>query len=103
MMFDTSVKLHRRVRIMMDGLSEAEQRAVLHAVEALQQLPVEQWPPETVEPLEGLESRYLVRVPTDWRIVIARDPDGQIEILDIMQAEFLRMLREQSKNGAVPG
>jgi len=88
----------------MDGLADTDRQRLLEAVERLQETDPTDWPADQVSRLPDSRPLYLLRVPPDYRVVVARTESNGLEIRDIFREEALRLWsRQAGRNGGTPG
>ena len=84
--------LPSRVLAALDQLDEAEQAAVRRALDELRYLP----PGEPAEPrlrrIAAEETVYTLRVAPQVLLFVRLDPDGPVEVVEIVRPETLRRM-----------
>ena len=87
-MFST-YQLHRRALMVLNQLSDAEQKRVQERLTALLEIPVAQWPAVWVKRLPGDQPLYLVRIDDSLRGIVQAEDGQQPELMDIVRRERL--------------
>lgn len=93
------LKINPRAKMALSSLSEQEQIQVLVAVESLLGRDPSSWPSEEAARLKPDKSMFLLRVSPELRAFVGLEPDGTVELLDIMLEETLRLFSEQYHSG----
>jgi hypothetical protein len=85
----STYKVHRRARMVLNQLSDAEQMRLQDRLTALLEIPVTQWPAVWVKRLQGNPPLYLVRIDDSLRTIVQAEEGQQPELLDIVRHERL--------------
>ena len=80
-------RVHFGARTAMDGLEDTDRQRLLEAIERLQETDPVDWPADQVSRLPDRQPLYLLRVPPDYRVVVARTESNGLEIREIFQTE----------------
>jgi hypothetical protein len=83
------VTVHRRARIAVDLLSDAERKAVFQTLETLSTVPPEQWPQPEPQRLKAKPPLYALRVTPDLDVFFSITEPGQLLIEDFVRPETL--------------
>jgi hypothetical protein len=82
--------LHRRASMALGQLPDIEQARVIERLEALNDLPPNEWPARIVKRADVATILYLISVDDSLRLLIAA-PEGQPpEVMDIVRHETLQ-------------
>jgi hypothetical protein len=102
-MSQATVKIRRSASIAMDGLSDADRKNLMAAIERLQVIAPVEWPKELAVRLDESEPVYLLRFsPHLWAFIDLTDA-GEFEILDLVSPETLRLFWSKDRKGSVQG
>jgi hypothetical protein len=93
---ESRLKVNDRARPALAILAEAERRQVIEATDALQRERPDHWPETKVVRLTPEEPVYLLRVSPDLRAFVRVQEPDQLELLDIVRPETLKLFRGNS-------
>ena len=94
----STYKVHRRALMVLNQLSDAEQRRLQERLTVLFEIPVAQWPAVWVKRLEGDQPLYLVRIDDTLRVLIQVEEEQQPELMDIVRQERLESFARAGAN-----
>ncbi len=85
-------EIHRRARMTLNQLSEAERKEVLDRIALLLEIPVEQWPAVWAQRLPADPSLYLVRINDSLRGFLRVENGQPVELMGVAYQEALDAL-----------
>jgi hypothetical protein len=99
---EAKLKVDPRARTALAALSAEDRRRVLEAADDLQHRPPKEWPGDQVLRISEDEPIYLLRVTPELRAFIRIVADGQVELLDIVREDTLRLFSEKHRDTGAP-
>jgi hypothetical protein len=94
----STYKVHRRALMVLNQLSDAEQRRLQERLTALLEIPVAQWPAVWVKRLQGDQPLYLVRIDDGLRAIMQAEEGQQPELMDLVRHERLESFARAGAN-----
>jgi len=103
-MTNNKLKIHYGAATAVDTLTETDRRRLAEAVERLQGTDPALWPKDEIVRLPDPDPLYVLRLSPEYRVVLRRTEDNELEVRDIFREEGLRWWREHfGKNGGGHG
>ncbi len=90
----TPIRIYHGASTAVDGLRDETRRRLIETVLRLQATPPEEWPADEITRANVPEPLYVLRLPPDYRIVLRRTEDNELQVENIFREEALRYWRE---------